>query len=174
PCAQTYRLLALLINYSLLQRLSRTETGARQLSTVSCAQHASRSYVKLSPPFHSFIVFPFFFFSSRRRHTRFDCDWSSDVVLFRSINGLIAKHPKLFPTAVEPSELRATAHRAGQINQDTILRNGEYSVGHGWYGLHLFGDWKSIPRRFQAVGVERLSHQSPLAQEEQIPFGIGY
>src|SRR2546430_12048849 len=22
---------------------------------------------------------PFFFFSSRRRHTRFDCDWSSDV-----------------------------------------------------------------------------------------------
>src|SRR2546430_12365263 len=23
--------------------------------------------------------FPVFFFSSRRRHTRFDCDWSSDV-----------------------------------------------------------------------------------------------
>src|SRR5579859_6931199 len=23
----------------------------------------------------------FFFFSSRRRHTRFDCDWSSDVAL---------------------------------------------------------------------------------------------
>src|SRR2546430_9839189 len=26
-----------------------------------------------------FIVLDFFFFSSRRRHTRFDCDWSSDV-----------------------------------------------------------------------------------------------
>src|SRR3989475_6260126 len=25
------------------------------------------------------MVFVFFFFSSRRRHTRFDCDWSSDV-----------------------------------------------------------------------------------------------
>src|SRR5256886_5474716 len=25
------------------------------------------------------ILFVFFFFSSRRRHTRFDCDWSSDV-----------------------------------------------------------------------------------------------
>src|SRR2546430_6424440 len=25
------------------------------------------------------IVLRFFFFSSRRRHTRFDCDWSSDV-----------------------------------------------------------------------------------------------
>src|SRR2546430_12379067 len=24
-------------------------------------------------------TFVFFFFSSRRRHTRFDCDWSSDV-----------------------------------------------------------------------------------------------
>src|SRR5260370_23759203 len=27
-----------------------------------------------------------FFFSSRRRHTRFKCDWSSDGVLFRSEN----------------------------------------------------------------------------------------
>src|SRR5688572_31196397 len=26
-----------------------------------------------------FCFFFFFFFSSRRRHTRFDCDWSSDV-----------------------------------------------------------------------------------------------
>src|SRR5438270_7651449 len=25
------------------------------------------------------VLFVFFFFSSRRRHTRFDCDWSSDV-----------------------------------------------------------------------------------------------
>src|SRR2546430_8806265 len=24
-------------------------------------------------------IYKFFFFSSRRRHTRFDCDWSSDV-----------------------------------------------------------------------------------------------
>src|SRR5688572_32772730 len=28
--------------------------------------------------FFSYFFF-FFFFSSRRRHTRFDCDWSSDV-----------------------------------------------------------------------------------------------
>src|SRR2546427_5868852 len=34
----------------------------------------------------------FFFFSSRRRHTRFDCDWSSDVCssdLFRSVSSLL-------------------------------------------------------------------------------------
>src|SRR5688572_28497542 len=29
--------------------------------------------------FFIFYFFLFFFFSSRRRHTRFDCDWSSDV-----------------------------------------------------------------------------------------------
>src|SRR2546430_12212203 len=27
-----------------------------------------------------------FFFASRRRHTRFDCDWSSDVCFFRSLH----------------------------------------------------------------------------------------
>src|SRR2546427_8090080 len=33
-----------------------------------------------------FLGILFFFFSSRRRHTRFDCDWSSGV-LFRSVGG---------------------------------------------------------------------------------------
>src|SRR2546430_4791371 len=28
---------------------------------------------------HHSLIYLFFFFSSRRRHTRFDCDWSSDV-----------------------------------------------------------------------------------------------
>src|SRR6266478_9195505 len=36
----------------------------------------------------------FFFFSSRRRHTRFDCDWSSDVC---------------------SSDLRVTVMRDGQV-----------------------------------------------------------
>src|SRR5256886_7403486 len=43
-----------------------------------------------------------FFFSSRRRHTRFDCDWSSDVcssdlVLSRPINEIVGQiaHDKL-------------------------------------------------------------------------------
>src|SRR2546430_14633627 len=42
----------------------------------------------------------FFFFSSRRRHTRFDCDWSSDVcssdlehVQMRSYNPNYDGHP---------------------------------------------------------------------------------
>src|SRR2546430_15893898 len=38
------------------------------------------------------LKFLLFFFSSRRRHTRFDCDWSSDVCssdLFKKLNLLI-------------------------------------------------------------------------------------
>src|SRR2546430_9168646 len=45
--------------------------------------HNKRSYVVR--------LFTFFFFSSRRRHTRFDCDWSSDVCssdLMKIISGM--------------------------------------------------------------------------------------
>src|SRR2546430_7715248 len=42
----------------------------RKLSTLSC------TWTNWSCRVLSVI---FFFFSSRRRHTRFDCDWSSDV-----------------------------------------------------------------------------------------------
>src|SRR5256886_12621770 len=38
----------------------------------------------------------FFFFSSRRRHTRFDCDWSSDVCSSDLINLEIAKGEIVF------------------------------------------------------------------------------
>src|SRR2546427_868842 len=34
----------------------------------------------------------FFFFSSRRRHTRFDCDWSSDVCS-SDLGAFLALHP---------------------------------------------------------------------------------
>src|SRR2546430_156077 len=34
------------------------------------------------------LLFLFFFFSSRRRHTRFDCDWSSDVCSSDLISGV--------------------------------------------------------------------------------------
>src|SRR5579859_4401077 len=33
------------------------------------------AFLKVAPGYLRFV----FFFSSRRRHTRFDCDWSSDV-----------------------------------------------------------------------------------------------
>src|SRR5256886_14259887 len=36
----------------------------------------------------------FFFFSSRRRHTRFDCDWSSDVCSSDLVRGFRAPGPE--------------------------------------------------------------------------------
>src|SRR5256886_4734083 len=41
----------------------------------------------------------FFFFSSRRRHTRFDCDWSSDVCSSDLIPGIQIE----FPESIKPS-----------------------------------------------------------------------
>src|SRR2546430_7988213 len=35
----------------------------------------------------------FFFFSSRRRHTRFDCDWSSDVCSSDLRGGTLPRYP---------------------------------------------------------------------------------
>src|SRR2546430_4979541 len=43
-----------------------------------CHQHRQYVYIDWSVPERRLEVC-FFFFSSRRRHTRFDCDWSSDV-----------------------------------------------------------------------------------------------
>src|SRR2546427_1313144 len=44
----------------------------------------------------------FFFFSSRRRHTRFDCDWSSDVCS----SDLVAHHARTI-TMSDPAQLKA-------------------------------------------------------------------
>src|SRR5256886_5309227 len=53
----------------------------------------------------------FFFFSSRRRHTRFDCDWSSDVcssdLLFLSVCAE--------PSAMRPSARHPTAKTANSF-----------------------------------------------------------
>src|SRR2546430_11562823 len=48
----------------------------------------------------------FFFFSSRRRHTRFDCDWSSDVCSSDLV-------PEIRFSKWHGRELRIRADRAG-------------------------------------------------------------
>src|SRR6266496_5717802 len=52
----------------------------------------------------------FFFFSSRRRHTRSLRDWSSDVVLFRSLSAL---HAAIRSVAVRSNDANAE-RRAGR------------------------------------------------------------
>src|SRR2546430_9881769 len=45
--------------------------------------------IKYEPFSDGAYICTFFFFSSRRRHTRFDCDWSSDVCSSDLIAGAI-------------------------------------------------------------------------------------
>src|SRR5256886_4231082 len=53
-----------------------------------------------------------FFFSSRRRHTRFDCDWSSDVCSSDSVAGLQAADSSK-PAASKPNILVIVADDLG-------------------------------------------------------------
>src|SRR5690606_39297288 len=52
----------------------------------------------------------FFFFSSRRRHTRFSRDWSSDVCSSDLLD-LFDKHKVMFKSATEPYETTSAIGR---------------------------------------------------------------
>src|SRR5260370_22485945 len=53
-------------------------------------------------------MFIFFFFSSRRRHTRFKCDWSSDVC-----SSDLGKRPARLPLTRGGLRTRGRGRRAG-------------------------------------------------------------
>src|SRR2546427_4661959 len=43
---------------------------------------------------------PGFFFSSRRRHTRFDCDWSSDVCSSDLVMAMVRSQERTFASGI--------------------------------------------------------------------------
>src|SRR5256886_4734116 len=76
---------------------------------------------KLRGGSHEVLVVCIFFFSSRRRHTRFDCDWSSDVcssdlMVFQSFNLFphltAAENVMLAPTRVHGLSRKEARERA--------------------------------------------------------------
>src|SRR2546430_3272381 len=73
------------------------------------------------------IVSDVFFFSSRRRHTRFDCDWSSDVCS----SDLVVREGTLFTgggvTAGIDMALTVMAEIAGQDLAEAVQLAIEYS-----------------------------------------------
>src|SRR5256886_9115553 len=93
-----------------------------------------------------------FFFSSRRRHTRFDCDWSSDVCS----SDLIRLHRFLFDLFA-PNRFAAVAQR---MRQGQILRLNVRQDESPGYGRVVFapGIERSEERR---VGEEGRSRWSP-------------
>src|SRR2546430_12203068 len=58
----------------------------------------------------------FFFFSSRRRHTRFDCDWSSDVCSSDLVSRVVGKEGQITQRAVLPGASGGWAARIDIVN----------------------------------------------------------
>src|SRR5256886_12998169 len=59
-----------------------------------------------------------FFFSSRRRHTRFDCDWSSDVCS----SDLLPQHPTGLGGIGGPAQQRPVAVRVARARHPAPVR----------------------------------------------------
>src|SRR2546430_4567466 len=95
----------------------------------------------------------FFFFSSRRRHTRFDCDWSSDVC-----SSDLSKRPALRRrrplSIVRTADLPVAAEGPRGIAKAYCAGNGRPAVEP----VLLLGLTRSEERR---VGKECRSRWSP-------------
>src|SRR5260370_4861744 len=91
----------------------------------------------------------FFFFSSRRRHTRFKCDWSSDVcssdLRFSTASTRTARRPGVMWPASAYNDTRAVPPDPGDVVTSAMTTEWSWS-------------WRSEERR---VGKECRSRWSP-------------
>src|SRR5260370_30262305 len=90
----------------------------------------------------------FFFFSSRRRHTRFKCDWSSDVCSSDLLDGKLKMHRLGLNNTGWVTVLDTTRPGADLAAHSVVCEDGE----------HLFYQDRSEERR---VGKECRSRWSP-------------
>src|SRR6266478_9886042 len=91
----------------------------------------------------------FFFFSSRRRHTRFDCDWSSDVcssdlVPHRLLGGEFAvavlfdwdeRARGIVAEGVETAGLTLVDWRPVPVDADSLGERARETMPNVWHGL---------------------------------------
>src|SRR2546430_13132196 len=73
----------------------------------------------------------FLFFSSRRRHARFDCDWSSDVCSNEWLNGGL----EILHTNVGASEVEERLRVVGLLSDCLVKRCYCFVVSSG-IGIH--------------------------------------
>src|SRR5688500_20073253 len=74
------------------------------------------------------LLLPFFFFSSRRRHTRLQGDWSSDVCS-SDLSCSIARSSASTPRALPPTCCHAGRNRASATTGAGSTRSEERRVG---------------------------------------------
>src|SRR2546427_4505308 len=100
--------------------------------------------------------FSFFFFSSRRRHTRFDCDWSSDVC---SSDLACSRH--LLTSYGLRSLAPGHSQYQGRYGGDQRARDGAYHQGTVWGWL--LGPFALAHFRVHRDAVTAGSFLAPLA-----------
>src|SRR2546430_7318191 len=89
-----------------------------------------------------FIAFCLFFFSSRRRHTRFDCDWSSDVCssdlrLPVTLELLVAALSVSLAIAIPMGIVSAVKRNSGVDLVSTVFALVGFAMPGFWLGIIL-------------------------------------
>src|SRR5256886_7117821 len=95
-----------------------------------------------------------FFFSSRRRHTRFDCDWSSDVCSSDLLDAIAAEAGGAQVDYIDGSDIAAAQRRAGDADAVIIF-------AHQWMAEMLDRPDLSLRSEERRVGKECRSRWSP-------------
>src|SRR5688572_31019045 len=92
----------------------------------------------------------FFFFSSRRRHTRFDCDWSSDVCSSDLGRGMEPIGARQWPLASICAILPSPAHsaRGCQDRKSTRLNSSHSQIS---YAVFCLKKKKKKPRTHKEI-----------------------
>src|SRR2546427_6917080 len=109
----------------------------------------------------------FFFFSSRRRHTRFDCDWSSDVCSSDLCPGVELAASDLAPESVgtwrKPDRPGQFAHPpiAAAVHQTTQAAKETSQGDARRQYIRCFPKWQALPARVNDES-ERRADQPPV------------
>src|SRR2546430_10514444 len=94
-----------------------------------------------------------FFFASRRRHTRFDCDWSSDVCS-SDLYAVVLRSPVFGGKVASVDDSKAKQVKG--VKQ--IVKLEPVGTNMPWAGVGVIADSRSEERR---VGKECRSRWSP-------------
>src|SRR5690606_40377615 len=121
-------------------------------------------------------IFIFFFFSSRRRHTRFSRDWSSDVCSSDLIADAAAELEAELVLPAREGELVVAEHGRGVHEElgpeDVVPASAEGGIGPG--------DLELRTARLAAIEVEHIAAEVdaeevavPVAEAEVGPWTVG-
>src|SRR2546430_4977808 len=105
-----------------------------------------------------------FFFPSRRRHTRFDCDWSSDVCSSDLMDSTLTQLPRLVASLGRARDLVADAARHKQITTEEKTRLADLAAQINDPTATLGADLKQITNFYSFVSSQ-LTESSKACQQ---------